>query len=376
LVHALVLVVGELVLEHAVALVLPHFQQDHVRRVVLDHLGLAVEHARGHAVPAALEDGALGHPEDALEDAAQVAQVEDVMELGRRRQHFLLEPVPQGDGSLGELPGDLHGVAVELGGREGASEHLPVNVVDGHDGGEHKVEEEEAGLQPVGNVIRSATRDAHGGDVLEVVDHLPLAALVLVEEREPRLLHKDAHHLVGDLVAPRVHLRHGQVVEEDGHRLARRRAVVAAAALLQVGLDGVLKHVRGRGRREIEPLVDDGGLVQGGAVHKDGRRLGRTGAADEEHRVAVLVQAPDEEEGAGRVHSRDEQIRKVELVAGRVPEREAGEFVVVAVAVSVAAAAGASSSVSSSSRSAPLHTYSHLGGFHSFHSHSWLRKYS
>ena len=305
----LVRVRGELVLEDAAALVLPEPQQ---RQVVV---------RRRHLRAAGL-DRVLGRQQHALEDARELAHVEGVVELGRRRKHLGLDAAPELDRGRRELGYDGHEVLAELLGVEAAAQHLAVEVVDGLDGRQHEVEGEELALEAVRDVVAAAARVRHGRDELQVLADLEVAALVLVEEVDAALVDELAHDLVRRLVAPRVHGRHADVVDEDGHLLVVRRAEALAAALVEVRLDRLLEHARLGGAREVDALEHALGRVEGGEEHERRARLGRARAAEQQHGLLVRVQLVEQEDGARRVHGRHEQVAEVELLLVRVdPDR-------------------------------------------------------
>ena len=115
---------------------------------------------------------------------------------------------------------------------EAAVEHLSVHVVDGQDGRQHHVEDEEVALEAIRHVVLSSAGVLHGSHVLQVLTGLEVASLVLVQEVETTPLHEQAHHLEGRLVTPLVDLGHAHVVHEDGHAASSRRAEVLASTLL------------------------------------------------------------------------------------------------------------------------------------------------
>ena len=237
-VHLLVAVVGELVAKDALALVAPHGEQRLPRR--------ERQQALPRAEAAAGEDGLLGREKHALEDTAQLTEVEGVVELGRRGQHPLLHGAPEPDGGPREPAHHAQHVGAKLGGGEATAEHLAVDVVDGGHGRGDEVDEGEVALEAVGHVVAPAPRVLHSRQVLQVLAGLELPALVLVEEGEAAVLHQQPHHLQRGLVPPLVLLRHGQVVDEHRHELPAGRAEAAAAALVELRLDGALAH-EGRG---------------------------------------------------------------------------------------------------------------------------------
>ena len=305
----LVRVARELVLEDAAALVLPEAQQ---REVVV---------RRGH-LRAAVLHRVLGRQQHALEDARELAHVEGVVELGRRRKHLGLDAAPELDRRGRELGHDAEAVLAELVRGEAAAQHLAVEVVDGLDGRQHEVEGEELALEAVRDVVAAAARVRHAGHELQVLADLEVAALVLVEEVDAALVDELAHDLVRRLVAPGVHGRHADVVDEDGHLLVVRRAEGLAAALVEVRLDRLLEHARLGGAREVDALEHALGRVEGGEEHKRRARLGRARRAEQQHGPLVAVQLVEQEDGARRVHGRHEQVREVELLLVRVdPDR-------------------------------------------------------
>eukprot|EP00968_Pinguiococcus_pyrenoidosus_P007308 scaffold486_cov254-Pinguiococcus_pyrenoidosus.AAC.1 len=250
-----------------------------------------------------------------------VAQVEDVVELRRRREHLLLHAAPQGDGDLRQLAHDLQQLGVQAGGTgEATAEHLTVDVVDAGDAGKHHVEEVEVALESVGDVVAPAAGMDHGRHVLQVLADLEVAALVLVQEAEAVELHDEAHHLQRGLVAPGVLLGHAQVVDEHRHLLAARRAEGLAAALVQLHLDAVLAHEGRGGAGEVHLLHHHLRGVQRLEEHGRRGRLCRTGRAHQQHRraLALLVHVLEDVERARGVHGGHQEVGEVQLVAAWV----------------------------------------------------------
>eukprot|EP00966_Prymnesium_polylepis_P322664 7378910-Prymnesium_polylepis.2 len=191
----LVGVVDELVGEDAHALVLPQREQREAR---LERL-LDVDR------------------EDALEDAREGAQVEQVVELGGRRQHLGLDPLPDADRHRDERARELDDLR-HLGPTELGLGHGAEDLVDGGDRRQRHVHHVEVPLGAVGDVVLATARVEHRREEDQVDDKLPLARLVEIVEADT--LDELAHQLQRDLVAPIVDERHREVVDEDKHLLA------------------------------------------------------------------------------------------------------------------------------------------------------------
>mmetsp|Transcript_17131 Transcript_17131/g.34749 ORF Transcript_17131/g.34749 Transcript_17131/m.34749 type:complete len:271 (+) Transcript_17131:253-1065(+) len=221
--------------------------------------------------------------EDALEDAGEVAQVEDVVELGGSGQHLGLGLVPDincdPDEPFGGIPYLFHPVrrlGVELG-----SEHGSKDLVDRGDGRQGDVHHVEVPLGAVGDVVLAAARVQHGAQE-EKVDHvLPLPRLV--EVVHSLVLDELPHDLQSDLVAPSINLGHRDVVDEDDHLLAPGRTEGAPLPLLDAPLDGPLEDDGRGGRREGQLLNGGRGGVLLAEHRQDDTRLGGAWPAHEKH---------------------------------------------------------------------------------------------
>eukprot|EP00965_Chrysotila_dentata_P076675 2531057-Pleurochrysis_carterae.AAC.1 len=300
---ALVVVVDELVREDAHALVLPQLQEHRLR----------------------LDRDVLVRHEDALEDAREVAQVENVVELGRGGQHLGLDHVPNIDGHVDELlgGGPYLGHLLLVGGAELGADHGAEDLVDRGDGGQRHVHHVEVALGAVRDIVLAAAGVQHRAQEEQVDDRLPLSRLVQVVQ--PDVLDELAHDLERDLISPRVDLGHREIVDKDDHLLAAGRAKRAALALLDAAFDVALEDERRRGRGEGELLVAGGGRVELGEHLQDARGLGGARAAHEEHGPALLDREVHVELVAHRVDRRYEERRKLarEVRAAKRPRGDA-----------------------------------------------------
>ena len=297
----LVLLVDELVREDAHALVLPQREQH-------ERVGERLEHV---------------DVEDALEDAREVAQVEEVVELGGRGEHLGLDAVPDGDGHRHEVRGHLLD-GIVLGPAEAGARHGTEDLVDRGVRGQRHVHHVEVALGAVGDVVLARARVEHGAEDEHVDDARELARLV--EAVEAAVLDLHAHDLEGNLVAPLVDEGHGDVVDEAEHALVVGRAEGLALALLDRRLDLALED-GGRGRLRERHLLE-GHLDR---VHRvehgeDDRRLGRARAAHEDDGAVLRDGEAHDVLKAHRVDRRDEQRRKLlAQLIGLRGERPAGD---------------------------------------------------
>mmetsp|Transcript_13743 Transcript_13743/g.31845 ORF Transcript_13743/g.31845 Transcript_13743/m.31845 type:complete len:1547 (-) Transcript_13743:4516-9156(-) len=281
-VPVLVLRVGELVAEHALALVLPQVEEVDL---VADHLARALEHA--------------------LEGARQLAHVEHVVELGGGGQHARLHLLPQGDRGLGQAVGHLDHAVGEVVLAVAAADNRSKDVVNRREGWHGDVEHGKLPLEAVGDVVATATGVGHRREILEIHKVLPLTGLV---ERVDTLLRQHlAHNLVGWLILPLVDERHADVVDKHSALATSGGAEGASLALLDRAFDGALEQLGGGGVRERHGLYADLVRVQLGQVLHRSRGLSDTGGTDEEARVLVGHQVAEQELVADRVHGGDKQ---------------------------------------------------------------------
>ena len=191
-----VVVVGEAVREDAQALVGP---DAHKAEAVVDE-----------------GRGPLAHP---LEHLANVAQVEEVVRLGRRGQEVQSDGVVDVDGGLDHGRGEAgdRRLVLSLG-------QKPVH--DGHEDARqglvregHKVEHIEVPDVPLRDEGAPAPRGPHGGDELDVNE---LAVHVLVPVVPPRVVHPLPQDLDGGLRAVRLLGGHVEVVHHDVVHLLRQ----------------------------------------------------------------------------------------------------------------------------------------------------------
>mmetsp|Transcript_60189 Transcript_60189/g.148005 ORF Transcript_60189/g.148005 Transcript_60189/m.148005 type:complete len:563 (-) Transcript_60189:709-2397(-) len=284
----LVRLVGQLVSEDTLALVAPQLDQVHL---VLDRLARRLE--------------------EPSEDARKLAHVEEVVELGGGGEHLGARLHPQLDRGVGQLVGRLrHDLGHELVAQAPADDG-PEDVVDGRERGHRHVEEAVLPLQAVRDVVAASAGVRHGRRVADVDKRLPLAGLV--EVVDAGLGDGLAHDLVGDLVTPRVDDGHADVVDEEDALLATGRPVRAPLALLDGALERALVD-HGRGHegegRGLDVVVLP---VEPPEVHQNVRRLGHTGAASEEHGLALGHEHAEHALVAQRVECRDEELRELGL---------------------------------------------------------------
>ena len=230
----LVVVRRELVHKDALALVPPERHQ-----VPLGGLDVTPKRRVLHA---ALEPVALGE-DQALEHLAELAHVEQVVELGGGWEHLGLDLVPEVDGDRHQLFGGGDDVGGEHVRREASGDELAEDVVDGRHGREGHVEDAEVPLQTVGNIVLPAARRVHRREVDAIDNHLHVSDGFL-QGVHAALFQELPDNLVGHLVTPVVHLRHGDVVDEHDELLARGRAERPTLSLLNSALHRGLEHPR------------------------------------------------------------------------------------------------------------------------------------
>eukprot|EP00965_Chrysotila_dentata_P029607 984430-Pleurochrysis_carterae.AAC.2 len=140
--------------------------------------------------------------EDALEHAREVAQAEDVVELGGSRQHLGLDRLPQLDRHLDQLLryGPYVGCRQPRIGIEVSSHHRDEDLVDRGDARHRHVDHVEVALRAVRDVVVARAWVRHRCDEEQVRDCLPLARLVQIVK--PAKLHQLAHDLECDLISP------------------------------------------------------------------------------------------------------------------------------------------------------------------------------
>jgi len=194
----------------------------------------------------------LNDLEHALPDAAEIAQIEYVVEFGRGRQHLHLRHLPDDSRHRNEVVDELNDLLIEPLRTEVAAADDRKDLVDGAVGRQRAVKDGELALESLRDVVPTASRVDHRCQELDVDDVGELAGLL--EAVEALDLHRLAGNLVGDLVAPLVDDRHVDVVDEHGHALAARRTVRRSDAFLHVALHDALKQHRCRGGREVEAL--------------------------------------------------------------------------------------------------------------------------
>ena len=192
-------------------------------------------------VPGALEL-VVGGAQETLVDSAQIAEVEDVVEPGRRRRQLVQDEVVQLQGDVSEvlcrvldLIAELHDVRLEYGRVDRAEVVLAREL---------NLKRAEQRDEPGVNRVPGATRRAHRRDVEEVLHLLPvelLAAVVHAAALDEGLEQRD-----GLLGAVQVNLRHVEVVKVQEHSLAHRGSKRILGALLHRPLEHALDvHRRG-----------------------------------------------------------------------------------------------------------------------------------
>jgi hypothetical protein len=306
---------AQLVAEDALALVPPQRQQHDARL-------RPQQPARADGRAAGL-DGGERRQQHALEHARELAHVEDVVELGRRRQQPLAHGSPQRDGGAGQRHGRLARQRTDLRLREAAVQHAAVDAVDGGQRRRLHAEHEEVPLQPRGHVVSAAAGRGHSAHPEQVLAHLEVAALVRLQEAHHGVLHQQPRELQRGLVAPFVGQRHAHVVQEHRHLLAVGRAEVLAAALVQLPLDGGLEHEGRGGAGEVDSLHQPAGAARGAVVpavgveeHERRGGLGGATSAHHRHRPPLLVQQVQKQGRARGVHGRHQQVGEVECGGG------------------------------------------------------------
>mmetsp|Transcript_9912 Transcript_9912/g.31208 ORF Transcript_9912/g.31208 Transcript_9912/m.31208 type:complete len:271 (-) Transcript_9912:896-1708(-) len=254
--------------------------------------------------PQTQELGHVAHParcdhEHALEHLAQVAQVERVVALGRRRQQLRADAVVQLDGGRHHTtPDRLH-----LRGEAGRQER----VQDGREDEVHRLilhlrvrdrveVPEEAWRHRVPPPTRRPTRQHHH----RVHHAAPRQCLAVIPPASAQPL---PQQLDRRLRAVHLHLGHVQVVHEHHRVLAQRRPEHALAPLAQLAVNDVLRLVGAGLCRE----VDEQRLVYL-RVHLvqqlvDGRhRLAGARVARQHHRLVRHQQLVHHPRHAHRVH--------------------------------------------------------------------------
>ena len=186
-----------------------------------------------HLLAACVDHILLGE-QDTLEDATQVAQVEDVVELGRCGQHACAHLSPQFDGCRRQFVDHGHARFAHISVREATFEHLPENVVDGLHRRQNGVETEVVALESGRDVVATTLRRLHARHIANVLEYAEVAALVLLQETETAILDNLSHELEGRLVAPHINLGHTHIVEKQHQLLARWGAKVLASTLLNL----------------------------------------------------------------------------------------------------------------------------------------------
>eukprot|EP00968_Pinguiococcus_pyrenoidosus_P027389 scaffold7375_cov268-Pinguiococcus_pyrenoidosus.AAC.39 len=237
-----VVAVRQSIMEHSNALVRPEAQEGDL---VLHELGVALQ--------------------DALEDLAQVAEVED---SHAGLHHALRELLHVPGEALGEEPVDDEA--------EDAAERRPIKW--------HKVDEIEVAHVALRDPRAPALGWTHRGHKLDVYE---LAEGVLFPVVPPRVVHPLAKDLDGRLRAVLFLGWHVQVVNEDDADLAQLGAQDAFAALGQLSVDDVLRRVGGGLSGEVEHDVGVLGVHPAQQLLLDGHALASARLAGAEDMEAV-----------------------------------------------------------------------------------------
>mmetsp|Transcript_27981 Transcript_27981/g.68358 ORF Transcript_27981/g.68358 Transcript_27981/m.68358 type:complete len:434 (+) Transcript_27981:5687-6988(+) len=285
--------------------------------------------------PQAARGGALGHGlcvchEEAEDDSPKVAQVEEVVrlcgrgeEVGERRV-VDLEGAPD-DGLAEALDGARRALLVKLKAHDGvedARHGLGVKLSHRDD-----VEPPEEARGDEGAAAAGGAHRAHVHHVDNVAEGL------FLEIVPPVVVHELPEDLDGRLRAVDLLCGHVEVVDKDNSLLAHGGPVDALAALVELGVNDVLRLQRGGLRGEAEG--DDGELVLVQPVEQvvvDVDRLARPRGPHEQQPHAVegvrelrVLHADVEEEGVpGGVDGGDNDLVRLEVLRKGVARHHCG----------------------------------------------------
>mmetsp|Transcript_2907 Transcript_2907/g.5214 ORF Transcript_2907/g.5214 Transcript_2907/m.5214 type:complete len:213 (+) Transcript_2907:6332-6970(+) len=199
--------------------------------------------------------------QDALENAAEIAHVEKVVEFGGGGQHFGRHLLPENDRRFRQSCCHLEDALRHSSGFEAATNDGAKDGVDGLARRQGDVEAGKVPLETVGNIVTASPRVIHCAEQLNVHQALELAGLFQVVE--PFVLHYLSNQLAGDLISPLVDLGHTEIIEEQIHLLSSRRTEGTALPLLYRTLQGPLEQQGVGGGGEVDLL---GGGVLGSGV--------------------------------------------------------------------------------------------------------------
>ena len=274
------------------------------REPIAEHAHALVHPQAQHALPA-VEEVAVGL-QHALHHLADVAKVEQVVALLRRRQEVGSDGVEQRHGARDDGGGERLDFVLEL--RQlGCQDALEDAAHLGLDG-EREVEDVEPGLQALTDDAAATTGRAHRSHQLHVQNVAPRLLLPVVPAT---VVHPLPQQLQRRLAAEQVLLWHVQVVDE-GHQLAASgRAQLVLRTPLQHALQDLLRDQRRRGRREVQRLCLV--LVAGQQVelllHQ--HRLARARVAHHQHVAPLVHERRQHVRVAHRVHRRHDDRRQV-----------------------------------------------------------------
>ena len=229
----------------------------------------------------------LAREEHALHDARKVAQVEGVVRLGGRGEqveHRCLVHVHRGRDDGGRELEEAH-VELLLG-EPPVEDRLEDSLHRGVVEGRVRDDVEVAHVARRDRVAPAAGR-AHGRDEREV-DQLAEDELLAVVPAA--VVHPLAQDLNGRLRAVRFERGHVEIIDEDDGALADRRAEDALLALIELGVDDVLRLVAVRLRREVDEDARPFLCIEREDELLHVGRLARAGRAHEEHRLIRLEQ--------------------------------------------------------------------------------------
>mmetsp|Transcript_2862 Transcript_2862/g.10101 ORF Transcript_2862/g.10101 Transcript_2862/m.10101 type:complete len:413 (-) Transcript_2862:1489-2727(-) len=301
---------------------LRHLAQEEVLVLLADQA--VVEDAHALVAPQAHERRGTGvlvwrREQQALADAAQVAQVEDVVEAARRWWQFLEHVLVHLKRHLHDvLRGALHLVP------EVAHMALKDRLVDRDQGLlareldlEHVEERDETRV----HVLPRTARRAHGAQEVHILDVLPVEVLAAVVEALAIDEHLEQRN--GLLRAVQVCLGHVQVVDEYQELLAHRRSKGVLGALLHRVLHPAL-HVDGGGAAgEVHVEHGEAGRFQVAEVLGHRHSLGRAALANKQDGVARLHDSVQQPRGAHRVHRGHEDAGKAPVGGSLVSRHHA-----------------------------------------------------
>mmetsp|Transcript_82871 Transcript_82871/g.215917 ORF Transcript_82871/g.215917 Transcript_82871/m.215917 type:complete len:574 (-) Transcript_82871:4132-5853(-) len=298
---------------------------DQVRELLLTEEGLVVVLVQpvlvnSHALVAPEPDQHIGFVHelwvrlaDALEDATQVPQAENVVELRRRRRHVLQYGLVQHHCGLRKFQRRLLHRSIEA--QETVLQNGGINPFDALAGWEGDADARVEGHHSRVDGVAPGDGRLHSRDVLAVLDHdLFEVTAALVDEGA---LHQEFEECQRLLRPVGVDLGHREVVDEDSEFLALLRAENAPRALGDIVLDGALEVQAAGTRGEVD--VEDGGLLGRVALQRvlQCHGFGRAALAAEEHRLVQGEETSHEPRVPRRVNGRHENLVELQT-RGRV----------------------------------------------------------